>query len=126
MLNLQLLCHLLNLTRMKNVFKIIGGVILAAVVIVGLGYGFGWIGVHQTKTIGKAHKNAQREVYEQTQSYVQGKKQEALKFYKEYQSADPESKQAIKQMASHSFSEFDETKLDGRVRSFIEMCKYNE
>lgn len=92
---------------------------------IGLSYTFGWIGVHQTATIGKAQKDAEREVYEQSQSYVQAKKQEALKFYQEYQKAEPSEKQGIKAIVSHSFAEFDETKLDGVVKSFVYNCKYN-
>lgn len=106
---------------LKAVLAFIGVVIL----FVALTYGVGWFGVGYTKTVGKAQKNAEREVYEQTQSYVHAKKQEALKFYKEYQKADPSEKQGIKAMVSHSFAEFDETKLDGFVRSFVEDCKYN-
>lgn len=104
------------------------GILIGLLVIgglVGLSYGFGWIGVHQTKTIGKAKQNAKREVFEQTQSYVEGKRQEALKFYREYQKADEASKVAIEEMVAHSFAQFDENKLDGKVRTFVYNCKYN-
>lgn len=110
---------------MKDVVKISLSVVMFIALLVGLSYGFGWIGVHQTKTIGKAKQNADREVFEQTQSYVDAKRQEALKFYKEYQKADESSKIAIKEMVSHSFASFDENKLDGMLRSFIYDCKYN-
>jgi hypothetical protein len=93
--------------------------------LVGLSYGLGWIGVHQTKTIGKAQKDAERRVFEQTQSYVEGKRQEALKFYKEYNEADTENKQAIKQLVSHSFANFDESVLKEPLYSFVYNCKYN-
>lgn len=104
------------------------GILIGLLVIgglVGLSYGFGWIGVHQTKTIGKAQKNAEREVFEQTQSYIEGKRQEALKFYREYQTANEVEKAAIKEMVAHSFAQFDENKLDGKVKSFVYNCKYN-
>jgi hypothetical protein len=107
-------------------WKIILLVGIFVVTMVGLSYGFGWIGVHQTKTIGKAQKNAEREVFEQTQSYVMAKRQEALKLYKEYKAANTnEEKESIKQIASHSFAEFDETKLEGPIYNFIYDCKYN-
>jgi len=96
------------------------------VALVGLSYAFGWIGVHQTATIGKAKQNAQREVFEETQSYVEGKRQEALKLYKEYnQATDQDSKNAICYLVSQSFANFDDDKLDGKVRAFVENCKYN-
>lgn len=112
----------------SNTGTIVVGILSFILVIglfVGLSYGFGWIGVHQTRTIGKAQQNAQREVFEETQSYVFARRQEALKFYKEYQSADVDEKTAIEMMVSHSFADFDEAKLEGRVRDFVEKCKYN-
>lgn len=104
------------------------GISLTLIVIgglIGLSYGVGWIGVHQTKTIRKAQKNAEREVFEQTQSFVEGKRQEALKFYKEYKEADVEGKLAIKQMVSHSFANFDELLLKEPLLTFVYDCKYN-
>ena len=41
---------------MKEVFKYIGIGILVVGLLIGLSYGSGWIGIHQTKTIGKAQK----------------------------------------------------------------------
>ncbi len=105
---------------MKNV--LLG--ILALCIIVGLSYGFGWIGVHQTKTIGKAQKNADREVFEQTQSYVDAKRQEALKMYREYFNSDEEGKKKIKELVSMGFASFDEEKLNSKLRNFVYDCKY--
>jgi len=105
------------------------GILVSILVIgalVGLSYAFGWIGVHQTKTIHKAQENAKREVFEQTQSYVEGKRQSALKYYKEYQQADESGKQALKNIISQDFANFDEDKyLTGEIRTFIRDCKYN-
>lgn len=108
--------------------KFIIGIALTILVIgglIGLSYGFGWIEVHQTKTIYKAKKNAKREVFEQTQSYVEGKKQTALKYYKEYQQANESQKQGLKNIISQEFANFDENKyLIGELRNFISDCKY--
>jgi len=94
--------------------------------LVGMSYGLGWIGVHQTKTIGKAKQNAQREVFEQTQSFVEGKRQSALKYYKEYQSLNENQKTALKNIIAQDFANFDEDKyLTGDLRNFIHNCKYN-
>lgn len=106
---------------MKNILITI--IVIAG--LIGLSYVFGWIGVHQTKTIGKAKKNAETEVYYETQAFVASKKREALKVYKEYVKADDDDKVAIQEMVAYSFAEFDETKLDGKVRTFIYNCKYN-
>lgn len=110
---------------MKEGFK--GALIFLLTIgcLLGMSYGFGWIGVHQTKTIFKAKENAKREVFEQTQSYVEGKRQEALKLYREYNKADESDKQTIKEIIVHSFSNFDENKLPYELQIFIHDCKYN-
>jgi len=110
---------------MKDVLiKIIIGLLIITILI-GLSYAFGWIGVHQTKTIIKAQENASREVFEQTQSYVEGKRQAALKYYKEYQQADKNQKLGLKNIISQDFANFDEDKyLTGDLRNFIHDCKY--
>lgn len=111
---------------MKNWLIGIGITLLVIGGLVGLSYGFGWIGVHQTKTIGKAQQNAKREVFEQTQSYVEGKRQAALKYYKEYQQADENGKVGLKSIIAQDFANFDEDKyLTNELRNFIHNCKYN-
>lgn len=105
------------------------GILLTVLIIgalIGLSYAFGWIGVHQTKTIYKAKENARREVFEQTQSYVEGKRQAALKYYKEYSQADSTNKKGLKNIIAQDFANFDEEKyLTGDLRTFIHDCKYN-
>ena len=92
---------------------------------IGLSYGMGWIGVHQIKTIGKAKKNAQREVFEESQSYVEGKRQEAQKLYKEYLQAETiEDKAVIEEIVSMSFANFDESKLNSKLRAFVYDFEY--
>jgi hypothetical protein len=93
--------------------------------LIALSYGLGWIGVHQKHTIGKAMQNADRRVFEETQSYVEGKRQEAVKLFKEYNTAsDPGEKKALCQVASHTFANFNTEHLRGPVRAFIESCRY--
>ena len=62
---------------MKQVFAGIGIFLAILIVSIGLGYVFGWNDVFYTKTVGKAKQNAERTVFEETQSYVEGKRQEA-------------------------------------------------
>lgn len=105
------------------------GILIAVLAIggaIGLSYAFGWIDVHQTKTIFKAKEDAKREVFENTQSYVEGKRQSALKYYKEYKQADENQKRGLKSIISQDFANFDEDKyLTGELRDFIHGCKYN-
>lgn len=108
-----------------NALKGIGIFILCAGLLIGISFAFGWTDVLYTKTVGKAKQNAQREVFEETQSYVEGKRQEALKFYKEYMKAETKAdKQSIEEMVSLSFANFEEDKLPDRLRDFVYNCKY--
>jgi len=123
MLSQKLLFHPLNYINM-NAWKIAGISFAGLVLIIGLSFAFGWTDVLFTKTVGKAKQDAKREVFEQTQSYVEGKRQEALKFYKEYKAADVEDREAIEEMVSHSFANFDESKLSDPLKQFVYQCKY--
>lgn len=111
---------------MKNVLLGIAGFVLFIGLIIGMSYAFGWVGVHQTKTIFKAKENAKREVFEQSQSYVEAKRQAALKYYKEFQNSNDAQKNSLKYIISQDFSNFDEDKyLTGELRNFIHGCKFN-
>ena len=105
---------------MKMLAGILGFIVFIGLII-ALSYGFGWLGVHQTKTIGKAMKNAEREVYEESQSYVEGKRQEALKIFLEFKK-DPTSKTTLCSVVVQSFANFDVKKLHNPARDFVESC----
>lgn len=113
---------------MKTGIKFFLGFISIVAVLTVLEFGFGYLHIFKTKTLYKeikvTEKKVDREVFEETQSYVEGKRQEALKFYKEYQSADETGKKAIAEMVSHSFANFDEKKLSGPLVKFVYHCKY--
>jgi len=91
-----------------------------------LSFGFGWFDVVMIKTVGKAKQNAKREVYETSQSYIEGKRQEAVKQYSEYlKDETQEDKDAIKNIVGMSFANFDEALLQDKVlQEFIRSCKY--
>lgn len=112
---------------MKDWMKALLIFILVIGVMIGASYGFGWIGVHQTKTIKKARQNAETEVFENSNAFVKGKKQEILKAYKEYHSTDNEtSKKAIAYTLSMSLADFDEDRYidDAKLRSWVKKIKY--
>ena len=108
------------------ILKYIGISILVIGLLIGMSYGFGWIGVHQTKTIGKALQNANREVFEETNSFTKGKRQEIIKYYKEWKEADSLDKKAIEVIVSMSLSDFDEDRLitDTKLLKWIKDVKY--
>lgn len=112
---------------MKGAFAyiLIGIVVIAS--LVGVSYGLGWVGVHQTETIGKARQNAERKVYEETNSFVKGKRQEIIKYYREWQQAETlEDKKAIEEILSMSLADFDEDRFitDDKLLSWVKTIKY--
>lgn len=78
-------------------------------------YGLGWM-----KFFGPKKENIRREIFEQTQSYVHGKIQDLAKYQDEYNSADINGKEAVRQLIIVRFAEFDETKIKpARLRNFL-------
>lgn len=112
---------------MKEIFKIIGIILIASILIGSLTYTFGWFGVGYTKTVGKAQQNADREVFEETNSFTKAKRQEIIKYYKEWQEAETlQEKKAIENILSMSLSDFDEDKYikDNKLLSWVKKIKY--
>ena len=105
--------------------RLILSVIGILIVLVALDFGFGYLGVFKTKTVVKAQENARREVFEVTQSYIEGKRQEAAKYRLEYmRSDDPSEKEAIRSTIAQSFANFDENLLPKELRDFVYVMKY--
>jgi len=59
---------------------------------------------------GVRKENARREVFEQTQSYVEGKRQDLIKYHHEWVNASVDDKIAIEFTIRESFSQFNEDK----------------
>lgn len=106
---------------MKNTFKTIG-VILALIALIFLANEFEIFG---TKFWGVRKENARREVYESTQSYVEGKRQELIKLHHEWMNASAEDKSAIETTVRMNFANFDESKIEQpELYSFLKYVKY--
>jgi DNA-directed RNA polymerase beta' subunit len=112
---------------MKQILGFIGILLVIVAIGIGISYASGWIGVHQTETIGKAQRNADRKVYEKSTSYIQGKRAEAVKMYKEYLMGDEDTKSKIEKVVSLTFAEVTDEMLndiaDGELKQFIKNCK---
>jgi hypothetical protein len=109
--------------------KIVGYSILAfisIIIIVGaLDLGFGWFGVFKTKTIGKQQQNANREVFKETQSYVDGMAQELSNLKFEYDKATEDiDKKAIENKIRHDFADFNENNLQSEdLRTWLKTIR---
>ena len=74
-----------------------------------------------TRFWGVRQENARRDVYEQTNSFVGGKRQELVKYHHEWLNAkDDTDKKAIEFTIRNSFSDFDpELIKDNELRYFL-------
>ena len=109
---------------MKNEIKFILGTIIAIFAFIFLCNEFQIFGI---KFWGVRTENAKREVFENSQSYVQGKRQELTKLHHEWIDADAESKRTIEATIRMSFADFDATKLDDlpELKLFLENIRNN-
>jgi hypothetical protein len=96
-------------------------------VLVALSFGTGMLDVLCTKTVGIEEQDAKREVFESTNSFTKAKRQEAIKYYKEYLGAETdEEKKAIEVTVRMSLADFDEDTYitDAVLLSWIKDMKY--
>jgi len=88
--------------------------ILALPIGIGL-YDLKWSEFYQPKK-----ENIRREVFENTQSFVQGKTQELAKYFEEYSKADADGKETVRQIIIMQFSDFDESKMrSAKLKQFL-------
>lgn len=106
-------------------FKIIGISLLSIVAIFALAWIVQGNNFFMYKYFAPKYEDARREVFENTQSYVEGKKQDLIKYRLEYmKSKDPVEKSAIKMTIVQAFANFDENKLDGELKDFLHKMKF--
>jgi uncharacterized protein (DUF4213/DUF364 family) len=109
--------------KIKNII-LLGA--LGLLILIALSFGLGWTNVFYTKTVGKAQQNAERSVFEQTQSYVEAKRQELIKLHHEWILANESDKIAIESIVRQSFANFDDSKIiDPELRNFLRNIKYH-
>lgn len=107
---------------MKNVFIWGLMVLLVTILFIGIAFGTGWLGVFYTETIGKEQINANREVFEQSKSYVKGMADDLAKYkYELTTTTDQTERKAIIDLIIDRYADFDETKLDNEnLRWFLQ------
>ena len=108
-------------------WKIVLTSVLGIALLIGLSFGTGMLDVLYTKTVGKAKADANREVFEETNSFTKAKRQEIIKYYKEWNEAEtPEEKEAIEAIAAMSLADFDDDKYitDPKLLNWVKSVKY--
>ena len=104
--------------------KVILGVVLFVLLIIGLTFVSNEFEIFGTRFWGVRQENARREVFEQSQSYVEGKRQELSKLELEYKTEkDPDAKEALRQSILQRFANFDDTKLDNQSYQFLQSLR---
>jgi len=74
-------------------------------------FGLQYVGIVNYKFFAPKYQNAQREVFENTQSFTEGKIQDLIKYYHEWLNSDKEGKSALKELVIEDFANYDINKL---------------
>ena len=112
---------------MKHLFKILASIIAALFFVFSLSMLSSWGNVFMIKTVGVATQNAKTEVFEQSNSFTKAKRQEIIKYYKEWNEAETvQEKEAIKNILSMSLADFNEDKYidDPKLLLWVKNMKY--
>jgi len=111
---------------MKTFFAIAGGIVLFFALIISLwalGLGGRWLNLKVEAWFQPREANVQREVFENTKSFNEGKEQELLKVYQEYLTADDETKAGLRTYVSHTFADYNIDRLDVVLQNFVKECR---
>lgn len=116
---------------MKDFFKLMGllvggafAVLALLILIFGLAVGGRWTVLQVDRWLAPQEANVQREVFEETKSYNEGKEQELVKYKFEWErSTDPVTRRAIESAVRHSFADYDISRLDPELQNFVRNCR---
>lgn len=109
---------------MKVVGAFLGTLVLILVVVFILSFGGNGIGLANYKFWAPKQANAERQVFENTQGYVQGKAEYINKLRREYiEATDPGQKAALKTLILDEALTVDDSKLPVDEQLFISQLK---
>ncbi len=103
--------------------RIVMGVILGAVGLLGLTWVFQGNQFFLYRYWAPREEAVRREVFEQSKAYNQGMIQELQNMQFEYVKADPAHKSALASIILHRAADYDEAKLPPDLRAFIKGLK---
>ncbi|MDD5738495.1 MAG: hypothetical protein PHY72_01005 [Candidatus Pacebacteria bacterium] len=106
---------------MKDEVRVFGIAVSWVVLVVVIVFILGGAGLAYKMIFAPRHAAVDRQVFEESQSYVQGKIQDLSKYHNEYQKTDDiAAKEAIKQLIIQQFAQFDSNKVvDVNLRKFL-------
>lgn len=109
-----------------------GKVVKWSIIALLIGFALTWIAQGQDFFMYKfwqpKMENVRREVFENTQSYVESKRQDLTKYRLEYlRDTSAMDRQALKMTIVQEFANFDESKLtEPQLREFLRQMKFDE
>ncbi len=97
---------------LKAILALVGAVVLIGILFI-LGIVFRFINLKTESYFAPKEQTVQRNVFEQTKSYVHGAIQDIAKYYEEYNKAKSEDeKQVIANVIKQRFAEFDANNIN--------------
>lgn len=105
---------------MGKAFAVVGGVILFVALILGLDFAGNAYGLWSYTFWAPKQAAAENKVYENNTIYVQGKRDELNRLRRDYKTADPAHKAAIKEEILDAAANVDLNKLPDDLRSFVQ------
>ena len=112
---------------MKIFMGCVGGIaaFVGLVVLLGaLGLGGRWVNLKVEGWFAPREADVQREVFENTKAYNEGKEQELLKTWKEYQTTkDEDTRAALRAYVTHAFADYPIDRLDPELQKFVRECR---
>lgn len=100
-------------------------IILVMICLIGFAFLSELIGLHWMHYFGVKESNIEREMFEETKSYNEGKIQDLIKYKYEYDLADEKEKQIIANTIRHMFADYDEEKIKSEeLKTFLKKIKY--
>lgn len=87
-------------------FKIISGSIGGLIVLIALIFGLQYFGLVSYSFFSPRYQNVQRKVFENTQSFTEGKKKDLVKYYDEWRQSDEVGKEALRGIVIDDFANF--------------------
>jgi hypothetical protein len=120
---------------MKTFLAVVGSLIAGLIALVvltvvlgGMGLGGRYINMKVEAWFAPQEQNIQREIFENTKSFNEGKEQELVKFKFEWEIAkskdDEGTMSAVESAVRHTFADYEEDRLSPELQDFVRHCKY--
>lgn len=107
---------------MKEIVAWLLALVIGSAIIIGLLFAFGVVGNKFNATVGRQALNVERENFEHSKPFVEGKIQDLAKYKREYErAADPAEKKQIRAYVLDEFANFDKSMIENRdLRNFLD------